>query len=252
VNLNRIVALGAVETRLLFRNRTVAVSSVLVPLLMGLFFMWNLTGYGDHPQLYATAVALQLAVVAGMTVYGTATLIVVARRHTRVLKRMRTSGISDAGLLVATIAPGVLVGLVQLLVFLAVDIAMGVPAVVDPLALVLAVLGGLALAITAALATTAVTASPERAQITTLPLIFIMLGAAIALVVVPTDGWWQALVVLPGGAVGQLTEISLVGGGWTAGLGGLPVLLPALVVTIAWPVVFALLARRSFRWDPRT
>ena len=249
--MNKVVALAATETRLMFRNRTVAVSSIVVPLGMGLFFMWNLSGYGTHPQLLATALALQLVVVAGMTVYVTATQTVVARRHNRVLKRMRTSGISDAGLLIATSAPGIVVGLVQLLVFVPFNIAFGVRGLADPLALALALLGGLALAVTAALATTVVTVSPERAQITTLPLVFVMIGAAIALVVVPLEGWTQALVVLPGGAIGQLTEISLVGNGWAPGLGGLPVMAPALVVTVLWPVAFALLARRSFRWDPR-
>jgi ABC-2 type transport system permease protein len=196
-------------------------------------------------------VASQLAIVVGMTVYVTTTLTVVARRHTRVLKRLRTSGISDAGLLTATIAPTVAIGLLQLVLFVPFNAYMGVPVPADPLALVLAALGGLALAITAALATTIVTATPERAQITTLPLVFLILGAAIALAVVPGDGWWQLLALVPGAAIGELAGYGLAGGAWGAGLAGLPAALPALVALVAWPVVFGVLAKRSFRWDPR-
>ena len=249
--MNKIMALIATETRMLLRNRTIAVTAIVVPLGMGLFFIWNLGSYGDAPQLLATAIALQLAIVAGMSVYTTATLILVARRHSGVLKRMRTSGVSDAGLLVATIAPGVLVGLIQLLLFIPFDAVIAGPTVVDPLPLVLAGLGGLLLAVAAALATTIVTATPERAQITTLPLVFVILGAAIAAVVVPSEGWWQALIALPGAAIGQLTEFALVGGTWSAGLGGLPAALPAVAALVVWPVLFAALARRGFRWDVR-
>jgi ABC-2 type transport system permease protein len=196
--------------------------------------------------------ASQLAVVVGMTVYVTTTLTVVARRHTRVLKRLRTSGISDAGLLVAIIAPTVAVGLLQLVLFVPFNAYMGMPVPVDPLAIALAALGGLALAVTAALATTIVTATPERAQITTLPLVFLILGASIAVAVIPGDGWWGLLALVPGAAIGELAGYGLAGGAWGPGLAGLPAVLPALVALVVWPVVFGVLAKRSFRWDPRT
>ena len=251
----KVLTLAMTETRLLMRNRTVAVSSVFIPLLMGAFFAYSFTqgeGRGAPPVLFAMVVASQLAIVIGMTVYVTATQTVVARRQNRVLKRMRTSGISDVGLLVATIAPCVVIGLAQLLLFVPFNAFVGVPVPPDPLALVLAVLGGFALTVTAALATTVVTTTPERAQITTLPLVFVVLGAAIAVVVVPAGGWWQVLVAVPGAAIGELAQYGIVGGGWDAGAAGLPALVPALVALVAWPVVFAVLAARSFRWDPRT
>jgi ABC-2 type transport system permease protein len=250
----KVLALALAETKLVLRNRTVAVSAVFIPLVMGAFFAYSFTGNGGDdppPFLFAMAVASQLAVVIGMTVYVTTTTTLVARRHNRVLKRMRTSGISDGGLLVATVAPTAVIGLLQLLLFVPFNAYMGVPVPADPLALVLAALGGLALTVTAALATTVVTSTPERAQITTLPLVFLVLGAAIAMAVVPADGWWQLLVAVPGAAVGALAQYGLLGGAWAAGAAGLPAVLPALVALVAWPVVFGLLARRSFRWDPR-
>lgn len=248
--MNKIMALIAAETRLLVRNRTVAVSAIVLPLAMGLFFMWNFSSTGV-PLLLVVAVAVQLTFVIAMAVYTTAPLILVARRHSGVFKRMRTSGISDAGLLTATIAPGVLIGLLQLLLFIPLNALIAGPMAVDPLPLVLAGLGGLALAVAAALATAVITINPERAQITTLPLAFVIVGAAAAIVAVPSDGWWQALIAVPGAAMGQLVEFALTGGAWSAGLGGLPAVLPALAAVVLWPVVFGLVARRTFRWDNR-
>ncbi len=252
---SKVLALALSETRLMLRNRTVAVSAVFIPLVMGAFFAYSFTGNGGEdpsPFVFALVAASQLAVVVGMTVYVTTTLTVVARRHTRVLKRLRTSGISDAGLLAAIIAPTVAVGLLQLVLFVPFNAYMGMPVPADPLALALAALGGLALAVAAALATTVVTATPERAQITTLPLVFLILGAAIAVAVIPADGWWGLLALVPGAAIGELAGYGLAGGAWGPGLAGLPAVLPALVALVVWPVVFGLLARRSFRWDPRT
>lgn len=250
----KVLALAASETRLLLRNRTVAVSAVFIPLVMGAFFAYSFASNGGEdppPFLFAMVMASQLAIVVGMTVYVTATTTLVARRHTRVLKRMRTSGISDAGLLAATIAPPVLVGLLQLALFVPFNAYMGMPAPADPVALVLAAAGGLALCVTAALATTVVTTTPERAQITTLPLVFLILGAAIALAIIPSEGPWQLLALVPGAAIGELAGYGMVGGTWGPGLAGLPAALPALVALVVWPVVFGVLARRSFRWDPR-
>lgn len=252
---SKVLALALSETRLMMRNRTVAVSALFIPLLMGAFFAYSFAGNGGEGPpsfVFALVAASQLAVVVGMTVYVTTTLTVVARRHTRVLKRLRTSGISDAGLLVAVSAPTVAVGLLQLALFVPFNAYMGMPVPADPLALALATLGGLALAVAAALATTVVTTTPERAQITTLPLVFLILGAATAVAVIPGEGWWGLLGLVPGAAIGELAGYGLAGGAWGPGLAGLPAVLPALVALVAWPVVFGALARRSFRWEPRT
>lgn len=247
---SKVLALAAAETKLVLRNRTVAVSSVLLPVALGAFWAWSFNDGNDNLQITAMVVALQIAVVLGMGIYVTATQTVVARRHSRVLKRMRTSGLSDTGLLAAIIVPSVVIGIVQLAVFAVINAVTGTPLPVEPLPLVIAVLGGLALVVTAALATAVVTPSPERAQITTLPLVFVMLGAAIALVFLPTDGWWQALVAVPGAAIGELTRLAFGGSGGADTV--LPPVLAATVALLAWAAVFGYLALRRFRWDPRT
>jgi ABC-2 type transport system permease protein len=247
---SRVLALGATELKLILRNRTAAVSAIVLPLGVGLFWVFTFDSYGD-PVRRSVVVSLQLAVVLGMSVYVTATQTLVARRQARVLKRMRTSGLDDPGLLMAVTAPSVVVGIVQLAVFAVIDAATGTPVPGDLLPLVLAVVGGLALAVTAALATAVVTSTPERAQITTIPIVFVMLGGAVGLAAVAADGWWQALVLLPGAAVGQLARLAMTGGTWEPGPAGLPAVLAPAVALIGWSAVFGTLAMRSIRWDPR-
>lgn len=252
---SKAVALALAETKLMLRNRTVLVSSIFIPIAMGALFAYSFRANIDDGEatpaaVFAALVAAQLAVVIGMTIYVTATQTVVARRHNLVLKRLRTSGITDSGLLAAVLTPCVVIALAQLLLFVPFDVFIGVSGMADPVLLVLAVLGGLALSVTAALATTVVTASPERAQITTLPMVFVLLGAAIAVAVLPVEGWWQALAAVPGAAVGLLVRFAFLGGAWD-NTGVLPAVVPALLALVVWPVVFAVLARRSFRWEPR-
>jgi ABC-2 type transport system permease protein len=164
---------------------------------------------------------------------------------------MRTSGLSDRGLLLATLTPSVVLALFQLAVFAVVNLVTGTPLPSDPLPLVLAVLGGLALVVAAALATSTVTPSPERAQITTLPLMFLMLGVGVVAAIAPAQGWWSVLMVVPGAAVGDLTQLAMMGGSWSAGAAGVPAILPSLVALVAWPAAFGMFATRRFRWDPR-
>ena len=247
----RVLALATTEVRLVLRNRTVAISSVLVPLALGLFWAFSF-GAGDDPAMQAVVVALQLAVVLGMGIYVTTAVTVVARRHCGVLKRLRTSGLSDRGLLLATVTPSIVLGILQMAIFAGVNAATGAPAAADPVPMVLAAVGGVVLVVMAGLATTVVTATPERAQITTLPLTFVLLGAGIVMTIAPPDGWLQALLVLPGAAIGPLVQLSFTGQTWAPGLGGLPAALPSIVALVVWTVLFAVAARRWFRWDPRS
>ena len=246
----RVVALALMETKLVVRNRTTAITSLVLPVGIGLLYVLTFAPGGDS-RLWGVVVALQLAITLGMGVYLTATQTVVARRHSRVLKRMRSSGISDAGLLVAIMMPSVAIGLVQLVIYTVIDAATGAPLPPDLLWIAVAVVGGLALCTTAALATTVVTAAPERAQITTLPLVFVLLGGAVVLSIAPLDGWWQAAVALPGAAIGQLSQLAFTGAAWSSGFAGVPVVLPSVVSLVVWTVVFGWVARRRFRWDPR-
>lgn len=248
----RVLALASAEAKLVLPNRTVAVSSIILPLALGVFWAFSCGGQDGLPSAGAITTALQLGVVLSMGVYVTATQTLVARRHSGVLKRMRTTGLSDRGLLVATVAPSILLGFVQLVIFAVFDAVTATAVPVDAVPLVLAVVGGIVLVVTAALATSVVTPSPERSQITTLPLTFVLLGGAVATSVIPLSiAPFQALALVPGAAVGQLVQLSMTGETWTPGFAGIPLVVPALVGLVLWSVVFARLALGKFRWEPR-
>lgn len=248
---SRVLALASTEAKLVLRNRTVAVSSLLLPLGLGIFWAFSFGG-DDAPAGGAIILALQLGVVLSMGIYVTATQVLVARRHNGVLKRMRTSSLSDRGLLVATVAPSVLLGIAQLAIFAVFGAVTRTAVPVDVVPLVLAVVGGIVLVVTAAIATAVLTPSPERSQITTLPLTFVLLGGAVATSVIPLDSApFQALALVPGAAVGQLVQLSTTGDTWSPGFAGIPLVVPAVVALALWSVVFGRLAVRRFRWDPR-
>jgi ABC-2 type transport system permease protein len=247
---SRVLALAGAEVTLLVRNRTAVISSLFLPIAFGAFFAFTLDPGGA--QSWGTILALQLVLTFTMGVYITITQAVVSRRQNRVLKRMRTSGLSDLGVLLAVTGPGVAIAVLHLALYLLIDVVLGMPLTLDPVPLLLAVLGGFALCVTAGFATANVTPTPERAQITTLPLFFVMFGAAFVLPLVPVDSPWQAVVLVPGAPLGLLTQLAFTGGAWAPGLLGLPALLPGLVSLVLWTVAFAMLAARDFRWDPRS
>jgi ABC-2 type transport system permease protein len=247
---SRVLALAGAEVTLLVRNRTAAISSLFLPIALGAFFAFTLGPGADGP--WGTIVALQLVLTFTMGVYITITTAVVSRRQTRVLKRLRTSGLSDLGVLLAVTGPGVAIALLHLVLYLVIDVLLGMPLALDPVPLLLAVIGGFALCVTAGFATANVTPTPERAQITTLPLFFVMFAAAFALPLVPAGSPFQAVVLVPGAPLGQLTQLAFAGGTWAPGLLGLPAVLPGVLSLVLWTVVFAVLARRNLRWDPRS
>jgi ABC-2 type transport system permease protein len=233
--MDRIAALVWSELRLILRNRTMLTSVLVVPLGLGVFLTFSQI---ESPTY---VVAMQLVFALGMGVYVGGTQTLVARRQSRVLKRFRTSGISDGGLLVGTVGPAAVLALGQLVLFAVFDVVAGLPAPTAPLAMVVALVGGLALLTTAALATAIVTPTAERAQITTLPLFFLIVASAVIIAVLPGGRWVDMLALLPGGAIGALSRIAY-GGAWS------PYVLVSLV---AWPVLFGWLAARNFRWDAR-
>lgn len=237
--MDRVLALTRSELRTIFRNKTVLISTLAIPLGMGVFFA--LTGFGEGSG--ANVIAMQLVMVLGLGIYVTATQTLVARRQSLVLKRLRTSGISDGGLLVATIAPAAVLALLQMVLFVGVDMAFGLPVPSSPLAIVLAVVGGVALVVTAALATSIVTPTAERAQITTLPLFFVMVGAAVVLSFLPLDGMAIMVNLVPGAALGSLSNVAFGGSAFS---------LVQVAALVLWPAVFATYARRNFRWEART
>jgi ABC-2 type transport system permease protein len=109
----RVLALAAAEMRLLLRNRTAVMSSVLLPLAVvaavGAITVSN-GGTVDGPGLLVSALGITLTFV---TFYNLVTTFV-ARREERVLQRMRTGELTDGEVLLGTSVPTLLVTVVQI------------------------------------------------------------------------------------------------------------------------------------------
>jgi ABC-2 type transport system permease protein len=248
----RVLALTAIELRLVFRRRITAGSAVILPLvLIGLTY---LGGRGDSPAGWGAMMGVHVLLVLLMTVYLTTAIVLTTRRHTLVFKRLRTSELSGPGLLLAVMSPMALLAVIQFGIVIAVNLATGAPPPADPLLVMGSALLGLVLALVAAGVTASLTTSPERVQFTTMPL---FLGAALGSQIVtqafPDLVQWVALIF-------PLVAVSdAVNKGWAGTAYGVPELpqgLSALPVDIAlligWAVIALVVFARRWRWDPRS
>jgi ABC-2 type transport system permease protein len=254
--LRRTLALAGAETRLLLRNRTAVVNSVLAPLLLvGLVPAAGLGGGGPlGPRLVVTSLTVTLVF---LTYYNLVTTYV-ARREELVLQRMRSGELTPGEVLLGTATPTLLVTAVQVLLVLAGTAVIGewsAPAdVVLPL---LALLGGAALMTLLAAASTSFTRTAESAQITTLPLV--VLASVTSGVLVPLSSLpeqvAEVLRLTPIEPVVELARLGLAGLTWDGRpvdwAGAWAAAPQPLLVLAAWITVAAVVAPRVFPWAPR-
>lgn len=256
----RVAALARAELRLLVRNRTALFNALaLPPMTVALFAALGTVGDGGAPAATATLLLNLLTFMAlAFVVYYNLTVAFVARREELVLKRYLVGECSRAEILVGTAVPAVVVALAQtVLGIVAVSVFVAPPAFVNPLLVVVAVLGGAAMLTLLAAATSGLSRTVESAQLTTLPLL---------IVAIPFAGLFGA----PGASSGVLdtigtftplrpiTDLMLLGAGGidgdgqvvtfaeTFGAAAVPV-----AVLAAWTAVGVLAARRWMRWEPR-
>jgi ABC-2 type transport system permease protein len=230
--------LAVAELRLIWRNRGLAALVLGLPLAIGASLAIG-TGSGD----WGTLAGVQLLLMLLLSVYTTSTTTVVTRRQELMLKRLRCGEVSDATILAGLLAPVGVLGVGQIVLALAATVVAGTPAPSRPLLLVPAVLLGAAMFATLALATTRWTPSAELAQFTTTPLLAIAMGSSVWVLNAhdPTTLW----LLVPGVGFADLVHEAATG----AGAFGV---LAALGATLLWAVAGAAVARRGFRWEPRT
>jgi ABC-2 type transport system permease protein len=253
---HRIRALAAAEARLLLRNRTAVVNSVLAPLLL-VAAIRAFGGHDDAPSgaaLLTTAIAVTLV----FTTYYNLVTTFVARREEFVLQRMRTGELTDAEILLGTATPSLLVTLVQMVVVLAGAVVIGEwSAPVDVALPLVAAVGGALLMLLLAAVSTAFTRTAESAQITTMP--FVLAATSLSGLFFPLTAFPEQLAhvarFLPLTPVVELTRLGLGGRTWDGEAVDLPGAWAAaplpLAVLACWLVVAAVVARRVFRWAPR-
>ena len=250
----RVGTLAAAETRLLARNRTAVVNSVLMPLLL-VGFVAVVGGDGLlRVDLLVAAVGFTLVF---LTYYNLVTTYV-ARREDLVLQRMRTGELTDAEVLAGTAAPTLLVTAVQIgLVAAGVAVLGRWTAPVDPVLPVLAVLLGAPVMVLLAAASSVFTRTPESAQITTLPVVVgatALSGLFFPLSELP-EGLATVARLLPLTPVVELVQLGVDGRTWdgAAVAGGelWSATLSPLATLLAWAAIAGVVTARWFRWAPR-
>ena len=229
-------AIARSEMTQLVRNRLVAASSLFIPLAFSAVLIFNRENFGGTP----VTAALILVTVTAMGTYITATTTLASRRQNLFLKRLRSTSAKDASILSGLVLPIALVNLVQAGVIVAILSVVGTPPVG-----VVAVAMAAPTNINSRTTTAGLTNSPDHAQVTTLPLFVVALGASMWVGLTGTEELAGVKRLLPGGAV---TELIIEGWSGMALHEAVSLLLPSLAFVVA---AFAM-AKSTFRWEPRT
>nr|WP_300141045.1 ABC transporter permease [Propionicimonas sp.] len=233
------IAIAQAEARMLLRNRLVAATAVLVPVVFAAVLIFTQDNFGGA----SIVAALLVIVVAALGVYITATTTLAARRQNLFLKRLRSTTASDTSILTGLLAPIVLINLVQFAVILTALAFTGTSPQNIPM-LIVGVLAAEALFLGFALCTAGVTNSPEHAQVTTLPIFFLTFGVAFWIALTGTADLALVKRLIPGGAAAEL--IIEAWNGIDTG-DAISLLLP----TLAWVLVTFVISTQLFKWEPR-
>lgn len=259
--LRRMLSITRAETTLLVRNKTALATGLLMgPMMAGLFVAVNL-GSRDllGPAFASLVVCIVLTWSALMTVYYNLTSIYVTRREDRVFKRLATGEATQWEALVAAAVPSSLILLAHMVLGGVVAFAaFGVPAITNPVLVLLGVAGCVFVSVALAAASTAFTSTVESAQYSTMP-VFLVLGMAGG-TMFPLTGLPEAVQTFasltPINAAVNLVNLGLEGttlSGETASgfvesfaAAGFP-----LLVLAGWCVLGVFLARQFMKFEPR-
>lgn len=240
-----------IEWKLFNRIKANYIFVVLVPvmLLMSMQFVQEQMDLGKHglnagPLMVSTAAGILLI----FSLYSSVTGLYVARREELVLKRLRTGEVSDPVILAGGASMYVAVCLVQIVVVAAVLSVMFGVVPQQPFAAAAGLVTGIALMTAMAAATAALCRTVESVLVATLPAIFILpmiSGIYVPREVLP-DALGDALLFAP-----LSSTVDLIRSGWTDELTVGSALIRGALAS-AWTALFAWIAVRKFRWEPRT
>ena len=253
----RVASLARAEFILLRRNKVALFTAFVFPLLPFLLMIpMRINGKLDtkiSTMMMATAVAAILICVVFINLLPT----FVARREELVLKRLRTGECSDLEIMTGIALPAFAISIVLLLTMtLTTVIALGQPMPVNALLLLVAVLGGCLVFAGLALATSVITRNSEAAQVTSLPILLIsLIGAGLTGDFLPdwADNLMQYTPLAPSVELSNIGWSGLTHAGTTVDFGASfsHAARPSLIL-LGWVVAGLWVARKRFRWEPRT
>ncbi|MBG6226513.1 ABC-2 type transport system permease protein [Arthrobacter sp. CAN_A2] len=241
---SRITSIALMELRIIFRNKTVLLGAVLMPIAMAVYFYYFGAEQMVDPESTAIMAGLTLMTVALLGVYLTATTTMATRREELFLKRLRSGESSDTVIWLGMLAPIVALVAGQLVIIAVGFGTAGMDAPARPFVVLGVVLGFLALCATAGMLTSIYTPSAAAAQITTLPFFAVVFASFFWTAF--DDGVETLARLTPGGALQNLLLA-----GWGASPLDLSTAGAAAAALLAWIVVPYLVAIRRFRWEKR-
>ena len=257
MSVRRIRSIGRAELLLLWRNRTALLNALLPPVaIVGLAASAKVDtgGLSSHAFLVTGMFGLALLSV----VYYTLVSTYVARREELLLKRLRVGELTDAEILAGTASPAVAIAVAQIALFVGAGaVFLGLPVPVNAPVLVLGALGGVAVFVLLAAASSAFTRTVEMAQVTTLPVVLACLLGSGLLVPLhalpgPVAGGMRFLPLAPAVDLLRLGWLGTTGAGTPKDfVGVLGAAAQPAGVLAAWTVFGVVAVRRWFRWEPR-
>lgn len=231
------------ELNQLFRNRSVLVTSLLMPMASSAFFIYNRDVFERFGSLGYIGAVLVFT-IAAFGLYATTVTTLATRRQNLFLKRLRSTTAGDAAILTGLVLPIGAISLIQITAILAVFAAIG-DAPANAALVAVTVVTALAMMLALGIATAGVTNSPEHAQVTALPVSLgaIAVNSWVGITGTETLAWLKR--ALPGGSA---TELIVLAWNGPVPLGDALLLLG---ITLAWVLLATVLATRMFRWEPR-
>ncbi|ANC32436.1 ABC transporter permease [Isoptericola dokdonensis] len=257
--LRRLMSLTRAETLLLLRNRTALMYALALPVAFVLLFS-VVGGIGREDavgqEVSAGVLVTLLTISLIFVVYYNITTAYVARREDRVLQRLLTGSASRLDVLLAPAVPPAVIVLAQVVLgYVAVTLLLDPPGLVNPVLVLLAAVGGTAVMVALAAATAGMSRTVESVQLTTLPVIVLVLPFA-GMFPLPQGSVIDTVArFTPLRGVTDLLWLGLTGrdadGATLTFAETFVAAAQPLGVVILWTALAAWAARRWMRWAPR-
>ncbi|MEV0583877.1 ABC transporter permease [Nonomuraea sp. NPDC050310] len=261
--LEHTLRLARLDLAMLTRNRMAFFTTIAFPFLLGCVALVLKDGYvaGVPAGLYI--LTGMLALIGFFVTFMHLTTLFTVRREELVLKRMRGSVLSEAAIFGGSGLACTLIYVFQVAAIITLGlVALGGHLPRNPLLLFLGVVLGSIMFVPMAAAMSGFTKTGESAQITVLPAMLIL--ATTSQASFPLAGMPEMVqrvaAALPLSPVVDVIRIGYFGQDFTAGaphpavdfVQGWVAAGPRLLLIVAWIVVGVLIARKHFRWEPRS
>ncbi|PPI56830.1 hypothetical protein [Rathayibacter toxicus] len=240
MSVDSVVRISGTELKVLARNRVAFSTTILIPIAL----CTTLFVAKPPPGLSASFMLLQLALLLGLSTFVSAVVALSARRESLYLKRLRTTTASDTSILLGISLPFIALSAVQAMMVVTAGV---ITRSEHPNYTVLVF--GIAFALIqltlVSFATSGFSRSVEQAQLIASPVFTYVVLIALWIVADSSETARLVQPFLPLG--GTFTVISEAYGTVDAQR-----IFVSVAMSLIWGIAFALVARKTFRWEPRS